>query len=225
MLDFVDACTELAPYACCVVYMAPIPTVQQIRRDKAVGSLPLLPYSSMAASAFIWTVYGFLKNEPKLWSCCSVGVLLASYYLMNFIPNSPKAAPTLPGSVSQHLQFILFTVLGSLYILKWYPAPDELIGFAGVMLSIAMFASPLSALKHVIQSKSAKSIPLPFTLASILNCFLWSVTGIFKMADACVYIPNVLGLAFSLVQIFLKLIYGDGHKEHVDRSESMELPA
>lgn len=220
MPKFVDVCSELAPYACCVVYMAPLPTVQQIRREKTVGSLPLLPYSSMAASSFIWTVYGYLKEEPRLWSCCLVGVTLASYYLLNYIPHSPKSSPTLPGSVAQHLQFIMFTIVASLYVMKWYPAPDELIGLGGVLLSIAMFASPLSALKTVIQNKSAKSIPLPFTLASIFNCFLWSVTGIFQMKDACVWIPNVLGLACSLLQAFLKVLYGDGLKPHVERRDS-----
>ena len=63
----VDICTLLAPYATVFVYAAPFPVIQQIRREKNVGHLPLLPYSSMAASSFIWTVYGFLKSEPKVW--------------------------------------------------------------------------------------------------------------------------------------------------------------
>ena len=217
MSRFVDICADLAPYATVVVYAAPFPTVQQIRRDKAVGSLPLLPYSSMAASAFIWTVYGFLKREPKVWSCCLVGVALGLYYVSNFIAHSPKEH-------SHHLHGVVLTVLTSIYVTKWHPAPDELIGLGAVLLSIAMFASPLSALKHVITSKSAKSIPLPFTLASLLNCYLWSVAGLFKMQDANLYVPNLLGLAFSLAQASLKLYYGDGPKEHEDPSVELQLP-
>ena len=227
MTSLVEFATMLAPYATVVVYAAPLPTSFQIRREKTVGSLPLLPYSSMAASAFIWTVYGFLKQEPKLWGCCLVGVALGSYYFVNFITYSPKAAATLPGSVSQHLQGVMFTILATLYVMKWYPAPDELIGLGGVLLSIALFASPLSSLKHVIQTKSAKSIPLPFTIASILNCYLWSVAGLYQMHDANLYVPNLLGLSFALTQLLLKLHYGDGGKEHIDDNSTpreLELP-
>lgn len=216
MSKFVDFCSDAAPWATVGVYLAPFPTVEQIRRDKTVGSLPMLPYSSMAASSFIWTVYGFLKKEPKLWSCCLVGITLASYYLVHFIRHSPKRSPTLPGSVNQHLACVVVSIVAALYILKQYPAPTEIIGMGGVMLSIAMFASPLSALKHVIRAKSAKSIPLPFTIASIINCLLWTITGLFQMDDPNLYVPNILGLSFSLTQVFLKLIYGDGEKAHAD---------
>ena len=70
MSEIVEILTFLAPYATVMVYAAPFPLIQQIKREKNVGSLPLLPYSSMAASSFIWTVYGFLKREAKVWSCC-----------------------------------------------------------------------------------------------------------------------------------------------------------
>ena len=150
----------------------------------------------------------------------------------NFIAHSPKSSPHIPGAVSTHMNGVFITIVASLYISKWYPAPDELIGFGGVLLSIAMFASPLAALKHVISSKSAKSIPLPFTLASLVNCFLWSVAGLFQMHDANLYIPNLLGLSFSVAQLFLKIYYGNGTKMHNDSSselddsttELMELP-
>lgn len=226
--DLIQICTLMAPYATVVVYASPFPVIQQIRREKNVGQLPLLPYSSMAASSFIWTVYGFLKREPKVWSCCLVGFFLGTYYIQGFAAYAPKSSPHIPGAVSTHLHIVMITILLSLYISKWYPAPDELIGLGAVLFSIAMFASPLSALKHVIATKSAKSIPLPFTMASLLNCFLWSIAGLFQMHDANLYVPNLLGLSFALAQLFLKIYYGDGTKEHNDSSaefDSLEVLA
>jgi len=35
---------------------------------------------------------------------------------------------------------------------------------------IILFASPLAAVKNVIATTSADSIPLPFTIASTINC-------------------------------------------------------
>ena len=49
-----------------------------------------------------------------------------------------------------------------------------------------------------------------FTLACMLNCFLWSVAGIWEMEDFNVYFPNILGLLSSIAQFALKLMYGDG---------------
>jgi solute carrier family 50 (sugar transporter) len=89
----------------------------------------------------------------------------------------------------------------------------EIIGTMGVVFCVAMFASPLSALKSVLATKSAKSIPLPFTLAAIVNCFLWSVVGLMDMKDFNIYAPNLLGLLFGLIQLALKLIY-TGQREH-----------
>jgi len=100
----------------------------------------------------------------------------------------------------------------------------EWIGRLGVAFCLALFASPLVALRTVCQTKSATSIPWPFTLATTVNCGLWTVWGVFAMHDCNVYIPNSLGLLFALVQIALKVSYGTG-KEPLKfyRPESSDL--
>jgi solute carrier family 50 protein (sugar transporter) len=90
----------------------------------------------------------------------------------------------------------------------------EVIGIMGVVVCVAMFASPLAALKSVLATKSSKSIPLPFTLAAVVNCFLWSVVGVMDMKDFNIYAPNLLGLFFGLVQLALKVIYNDARDHH-----------
>lgn len=74
---------------------------------------------------------------------------------------------------------------------------------------IILFASPLSAVKNVIATKSAASIPLPFTIASTINCSLWSVVGVLLMNDFNIYFPSIMGLLCALAQLFLKGLYGD----------------
>ena len=91
------------------------------------------------------------------------------------------------------------------------------IGQAAVVVCIALFASPLSTLQTVVQTKSAASIPLPFTLASVLACFLWSVTGFLQLHDLNVIVPNTLGLISGLAQVSLKLVYGNGPPQEAQR--------
>jgi solute carrier family 50 protein (sugar transporter) len=95
---------------------------------------------------------------------------------------------------------------------------QSVVGPAGVALTVAMFASPLSAMTNVIKTKNATSIPLPFTLASLVNCFCWTVVGIFQYKDPNVIIPNTLGLLCSMVQASLKILY---RKTTMDRGSQL----
>jgi solute carrier family 50 protein (sugar transporter) len=144
--------------------------------------------------------------------------------MLQFTKYAPKQSPTFPGSVMGHIQgcvaFVLLTVGMALTLSK--PAP--LVGNLGVVLCVAMFGSPLAALKTVVSTKSAESIPLPFTLASVLNCFLWTVVGILDMNDVNIYVPNVLGLTFGLIQVGLKLVYGSAKKNGFKYGEAEMLP-
>jgi hypothetical protein len=55
---WVSLCTKAAPLTSIVLVMAPIPTIQRVVQERTVGSLPLLPYSSMIGNAFVWVMYG-----------------------------------------------------------------------------------------------------------------------------------------------------------------------
>jgi solute carrier family 50 protein (sugar transporter) len=199
-------------------------TIRKIAADRNVGNLPLLPYSTMVSSAFLWLVYGILQKESKIWSANGVGLVLGSYYFYEFLRYCPKSSPTLPGSKELHVKTVaavLSTTLVATYALT---RPAVWIGRAGVLFCIVMFASPLAALQTVIQQRSARAIPLPFTIASVINCFLWSVVGLWQMHDINVYLPNLLGLSFGLAQVALKIFYGSGDEGSLKKGGTVELP-
>lgn len=209
---FVSLCGKAAPVVCSAVFLAPLPTVANIASTKSVGNLPLLPYSSMAVNAFIWTLYGILNADSKIWFPNAFGLTMGLYYCSQFKKFVPKNANSLPGTLSQHVRYgallMTFTLLAATGLDK--SMASKIIGKLGVIVCMVLFASPLSALKDVIATKSASSIPLPFTLACMLNCFLWSVVGVFDMKDFNIYFPNILGLLSSIAQFALKLMYGNG---------------
>ena len=158
--------------------------------------------------------YGLLKGEPKIWSANVVGFVLGIYYFWaycRYIPAKNVSYATLPGSVRQHLQ-VMGMLMGStmILILSGWHGRVHALGRISVLFSIAFFYSPLSVMRTVIRTRSARSIPLPLTLATVVNCVLWSTVGWFEMRDANVYVPNTLGLSFGVAQVALKLIYGNG---------------
>lgn len=210
---FVNMCGTIAPFCGVICFLAPFPTIQQISRDKTVGNLPLLPYSSMIANGFVWVMYGLLKSLPAVWGSNAIGVLLGMYYFSNFAKHCSPTANSLPGTIQQHLKGTGAIILFNLVLaFSGINNSTDIIGKEGVFFCIIMFASPLSALKHVIESQSAASIPLPFTMASLVNCTAWSVLGWFSMNDFNIYFPNLLGLCCAVAQLLLKMMCGNGVK-------------
>lgn len=209
---WVQFCGVAAPVASVFLSLSSFPTIRNILKKKSVGDLPLLPYSSLVANASIWAAYGILKREIKLWPCNILGVVLGLYYFRSFVKYSPKTSTTLPGSVSQHVQAAATGMVGSLAVATILSREKaaSILGKLGVGVCIALFASPLAALKTVIKKKSAESIPLPFAVATTVNCLFWFVSGVFDMKDINVWLPNGLGLLCGLLQISMKLVYGNG---------------
>jgi len=209
---WVSLCGKMAPIASIVVFTAPLPTMRRIQRDRSVGALPMLPYSSMIVACALWISYGVLKSEPKVYRTNSIGMVFSSCYFLFFRKYCPRSANGLPGTVPQHIRGIILIVSLTImiHVTMAKDKAAELIGKTGVVFCVLLFASPLAALKNVLLTKSAKSIPLPFTIATVINCGLWSVFGLLEKHDFNIYAPNLLGLAFGIAQLALIGIYGDG---------------
>ena len=162
-----------------------------------------------------------MKHESKVWSCNVIGCFFALYYCYQFarlVPKSKTASileastPTLPGTVAQHFHASVAVIFATTLVAIAKPFGHntaDLIGNTAVVFCIVMFASPLSVIKVVLETKSAKAIPLPFTVVSVLNCFMWVVFGWFDAKDVNIWLPNVLGLTFGVIQVGLKLVFGD----------------
>lgn len=216
-------CAQLAPIAAWIVCLAPFPTIRQVQRRKSVGGLPLLPYSSMVVNSAVWIIYGVLKSEQSIIIANTVGLVLGIYYCIIFKRNCKSNTSNLPGKILHHMQgttfIIALTLLLSVMLNRETAA--AIVGKEGVLFCIILFASPLAVLRDVILTKSSKNIPLPFTLASVLNCSLWSITGVVVMKDFNIYFPNLMGLLCGVVQLIMILLYG---RKTPSRSSDVELP-
>jgi solute carrier family 50 (sugar transporter) len=215
---WVALCGKLAPMASIALFLAPLPTIRQISKSKTVGNLPLLPHTSMVVNSALWAMYGVLKDEPSVIVANGVGFGLSTLYFREFIKYAPKESSTLPGPVFLHIRAALTAIATALCTAAVFSRDKtaQVIGNAAVLFCMFLFASPLVAIKTVMATRSAESIPLPFTLATVTNCFLWSVVGRKQMKDFVIYFPNLVGLSFGLVQVVLKLIYGNGSATKIE---------
>ena len=165
---------------------------------------PLLPYSSMIANASVWVVYGILRSLVSVWASNGAGVLLGTYYFTIYSRHSKNA-----DEIFLHRRVVSGIILLVLFmsVVLRQEVASELIGKMGVCFCVVLFASPLAALATVIETKSAESIPLPFTAATLVNCTAWMTIGLWKFRDFNIYFPNILGVSCALAQIALKIIY------------------
>lgn len=209
---WLEACNQLAPCSNILCSLAPLSTILHVKQTKSVGSLPLLPYSSMIANGFVWALYGHLARLPNLKYANIIGIMLGSFYFKEW---AAAAAASISGAIIYHKLAITWIVLMNCFVAARFPrkVATEIVGKEGVLVFILLFASPLSALKEIIASRSAAAIPLPFTVASTINCSLWSVVGLLLMNDFNIYFPSILGLLCAMIQLFLKGIYGNGVKQ------------
>lgn len=84
-IGLVEACGLAAPIASIFVSLSPFPTVQKILRDKSVGDLPVLPYSSLVAN---WCVK-LLRTLPVavstyMYMCLFVATLHTFSHFLHF---------------------------------------------------------------------------------------------------------------------------------------------
>jgi solute carrier family 50 protein (sugar transporter) len=168
----------------------------------------------MISSSFVWLMYGILKGVPSVWGPNTVGLALGAYYFAVFVRNCGPEATDLPGTAKQHLHGTIGIVSINLCLAVMGASgvgyATDIIGKEGVVMCIVLFSSPLTVLRSVIATKSAASIPLPFTLATFVNCIAWFVLGWWKAKDFNIYFPNVLGLSCAVAQLVLKGVYGNG---------------
>lgn len=91
--------------------------------------------------------------------------------------------------------------------------------------SILYYFSPLSTIIEIIFKKDSSSLYLPLILTNQLNASMWSLYGIYALNDSSVYIPNLIGLLFTIIQLLLCYIYPSIASSSSTSSSSSSLPS
>lgn len=193
-----------------VCFLAPMEAAQKIKKTGDVGNLPLLPYSAMCISGFLWVNYGLALQQPAVWLPNVAALLFGAYYTVIFYVNCPAYRDGLPGTKTMHV--VAIAVLSSMVALIRGSYPDaeasDLLGKIGTVLVITMFGGPLVAIQTVVKEKNTASLPFNFTVATFVNCLLWFVFGTCVVTDVYIWFPNALGLGSSVLQLALFAAYG-----------------
>ena len=100
-----------------------------------------------------------------------------------------------------HLSTLLLLTLGCTYLFSSFG--PQVNGGLAILVNMCLYASPLSSLGHVLRTKDASSIHLPWTLTAKGCSLTWCVYGL-STGQLPVVVPHAFGLLLSSVQLLLR---------------------
>ncbi|ETO67683.1 hypothetical protein F441_15246 [Phytophthora nicotianae CJ01A1] len=192
------------------------PDMYTIHRRKNIGEMPALPQVSMLVNCHLWMCYGILRDSifPVAVSQ-GFGQLAAVVFNLVYFHWSPQQARK--DTLKLYVAGIVLHCIVTLYfVLSLAGVTDQsnydssiVLGYFGVFINVCMFASPFATLKHVVQTKSAVSIPINLSLMIFASSVLWVATGLLD-SDYFITGLNLAGVVLGAIQMVLYYIYRPG---------------
>ncbi|MCL7044145.1 hypothetical protein MKW94_002652 [Papaver nudicaule] len=204
-----------------LLYAAPIITFRRVIEKKSTGEFSVIPYVSALLNCILYTWYGSplvsrgWENLP-LVTINGVGIALElSFISIYFWYASPKGRK-LVTLIMAPLMFAMLVVICCLtFELEDRLIRKAIVGSIGLVVSIAMYGSPLVAVERVIRTKSVEYMPFNLSLFSFLTSSSWLVYGLLGN-DVLLASPNFLGVPLGILQLVVYCIYR-GETEIVEK--------
>lgn len=197
------------------LFVAPIPTMRKIVRMKTTEKFSSVPYFVSMLQCGLWTVYATVtpcKLQPFVTNV--VGCLLEALYVLIFVwyaPSRTVRTRMMLATLAVVLIFVGLTLFALLLgpALPIAPWPEKhaskqttLLGFICIGLNIAMYASPLEAIRIVTRTRSVESMPLLLTIGCGLCSGCWFAYALL-VGDDFILVPNAAGLGLAVLQLIV----------------------
>ncbi|KAK7385028.1 hypothetical protein VNO78_30735 [Psophocarpus tetragonolobus] len=202
----------LGNVASVALYAAPSVTFKRVIRKKSTEEFSCIPYIVALLNCLLFTWYG-LPVVSKKWenfplvTVNGVGILFElAFVLIYFWFSTPKGKVKVAMITVPVLIVFSAIAIASSFAFKDHRHRKNLVGGVGLGVSIAMYSSPLVAMKKVIQTKSVEFMPLPLSFFSFLASTMWLTYGLL-IRDIYVAGPSVIGTPVGIIQLFLHCKY------------------
>ncbi|XP_076896413.1 bidirectional sugar transporter SWEET2-like [Bidens hawaiensis] len=214
-----EACKQAAGIAGNIfafgLFVSPIPTFRRIIRNQSTEQFSGIPYIYALLNCLICAWYGcplISYDNLLVTTVNSVGAVFQLSYIIIFITNTEKRNKFRMSGLLLAV-FVVFAaiVIGSLLVTD-LEVRHLIIGFLSCATLISMFASPLSVMNVVIQTRSVEFMPFYLSLSTFLMSTSFLLYGIFNF-DPFIYVPNGIGTILGIVQLGLYFYYHNESKQ------------
>ncbi|KAJ4722149.1 Bidirectional sugar transporter SWEET [Melia azedarach] len=192
-----------------LMFLAPVGTFRRIIKHKSTEDFQSLPYICTLLSSSLWTYYGITKPGGYLIATVNgFGILVEAIYVTLFLIYSPTT--TIRGKTAAlfgilDVGFLSAAILVTRFALEGEARIDA-IGFLCAGLNIIMYASPLSAMKTVVTTKSVEYMPFLLSFFFFWNDGTWAFYALL-VRDVFLGVPNGTGFLLGTAQLVLYAIY------------------
>ncbi|KAJ1688234.1 hypothetical protein LUZ63_019624 [Rhynchospora breviuscula] len=211
------------------LFLSPLPTFMTIVSKRAVEQFSPIPYLATLLNCMMWVVYGLPIVHPNsvlVLTINGTGFLIEALYIAIFFAFSPRSLRLkILGILAAEVVFVGAVLAGVLGGAHTHGKRTEIVGILCVIFGTAMYASPLSVMKTVIETKSVKYMPFSLSFVSFLNGVCWMAYSLLRF-DLYILIPNGLGTLLSAAQLTLYSMYcrsspGDEPKKNLELPEEV----
>ncbi|PKA49757.1 Bidirectional sugar transporter SWEET6a [Apostasia shenzhenica] len=208
------------------LFLSPLPTFRKIWKRKSVENFSPIPYVVTLLNCMLWVFYGLPVVHPHSLLVVTIngtGIVLEAIYISIFLVFSPNNKRMMVVKyLGVELLFMGVIIGGVLGGAHTHEKRSIIVGVICVIVGTCMYASPLSVMKLVIQTKSVKYMPFYLSLAAFLNGVCWTVYALIHF-DIFLTIPNGLGALLGLAQLILYACYYSSAPGD-ERKPELQLP-
>ncbi|CAH0480555.1 unnamed protein product [Peronospora belbahrii] len=196
---------------------SPASNVFQIHLRRDVGNASLLPFATLWVCNHIWMLYGYVTgNMFPVFATYAIGDALSIIFLAVYIRwTTERKAVFKTCAIALFCNAVVtaYVILGKNGGFRHSQQTMTLtIGVSAIVSSLALYASPLAAVKIVLQTRSSASLPFGMILAGTINNLLWVGYGVL-VYDLFVIVPTSVNAALGLVQVALYGVYYPSHSK------------
>ncbi|XP_059439359.1 bidirectional sugar transporter SWEET16-like [Corylus avellana] len=204
-----------------LVFSSPIKTFLQVVKKKSTENYESIPYITTLLSTSLWTFYGLLKPGGLLISTVNgAGVVFQSIYVTLFLIYAPNHLKVKTAKLVGILNVGFLGLVIAVTLLALHGSVR--LTFVGVLcagLTVGMYASPLSAMRSVIKTKSVEYMPFFLSFFLFLNAGIWSAYAVL-VQDFFIGVPNAAGVLLGSAQLILYAVYKN--KSNIISTKSTE---
>ncbi|KAH9324699.1 hypothetical protein KI387_004877, partial [Taxus chinensis] len=194
------------------------PTIWAILKLKSTKDYSAMPYVCTLFNCSLWLLYGmpFVKPHSTLiLTVNGTGFALELFYLTIFLRFASKEIKVKTMKIFLPMAIIYTTlVVIAMTAMKTYRARQLLAGTASVLVSIAMYASPLSVMGLVIRTKSVEYMPLLLSVFNLMNAIVWASYSL---------VPSGVGCLLAIVQLTVYAMYRNSKQENPNTKEENQM--
>ncbi|KAI3825728.1 hypothetical protein L1987_07321 [Smallanthus sonchifolius] len=205
-----------------MVYLAPAPTFYRIIKNKSTQGFQSIPYVAALFSSMIWIYYATLKTDATLLVTINAfGCVIETLYITIYIAYAPKNIKIQTTKLVVTLNIVGFWVIAlSTHYLAEGPTRATILGWICLVISVSVFAAPLSIMKRVIRTKSVEFMPFGLSFFLALSAVMWFFYGLLQK-DIYVALPNIIGFVLGVVQMVLYFVYKNYNKKKINLEQKL----